>query len=94
MSLIKWAVGFLAFQILVVVLLIGIADAFSTATYDDNGINDYSQNSSAVVDVDELGLLGRFTYSVSNIPFPFNVLTFIPTIISVVIGLAYVRGVN
>lgn len=94
MSLIKWAVGFLAFQLAIVVLLIGIAPSDVSATYNDGGINAYTQNSSAVVDKDDLGIVDRFTYSVGNLSFPFNYLVYFPSIISGVIILAYIRGVN
>lgn len=94
MSLIKWAVGLLAFQIVIVILLIGIAPIFSNATFSDEEVVEMGFNSSSTIDVSDLGMFDKFSYSVDNLPFPLNYLIWFPVVIGVIIGLAYLRGVN
>lgn len=95
MSLAKWAVGLLAFQIIIVILLIGIAPIFSdNVEYDSDSVSASGINSSSAVSYSDMGLFDKFTFSVGGLPFPMNYAVFFPTIIGVVLGIMWIRGVS
>ena len=94
MSLAKWIIGFLTFQVIIVVFLIGTSSIYTDASYTDDAFIEAGFNSSDSVDMAELSWFDKFTYSVGNLPFPVNVLVGFPTAISIILGALYLRGVN
>lgn len=94
MSLVKWAVGLIVFQMLIVVFLIGIAPMYAEATYDSSDISTGDINSSQTFDNSDLGILESFTYTVSSFSWYVDFILLIPSIVSGILVLLYIRGVN
>lgn len=102
MSLINWTIGVSVFNILVIILLVGIGDYYSSdVAIGGTDLDDYNlsavtdlQASGSSVTASDFSMIDKLFFSLSGLPFYISFLLSIPTLIYVVIVILYIRGVN
>lgn len=103
MSLIKWSVGLIVFQILILILLTGVGDYYQDDVTIESNV--HALNESVSEDAGFFGTIWNvgsgmmsvftsITYSVANMPWWANTLMLLPGLIGVILILAFIRGVN
>jgi len=103
MGLTEWTVGLGVFQILMVILLIGIGGEFKqsavdtgTATLLSDTIKNQTLDDFNLITVvgDFVGIVENFFFAVGGLPWWVDFLMFMPLFILIVIVFMYARGVS
>jgi len=93
MSLTKWAVGIIVFDLLVVLLLISMGTRIATE-YNNELVQNPEYSSSDSIDISTLGFFDKISWSITGLPWYISTIMLIPNIILAIVLVGYLRGVN
>ena len=93
MSLTKWAVGIIVFDLLVVLLLISMGARIATE-YNNELVQNPEYSSSDSIDISTLGFFDKISWSITGLPWYISTIMLIPNIILAIVFVGYLRGVN
>jgi len=93
MSLTKWAVGIIVFDLLVVLLLISMGARIATE-YNNELVQNPEYSSSDSIDIASLGFFDKISWSITGLPWYISTIMLIPNIILAIVLVGYLRGVN
>jgi len=103
MGLTEWTVGLGVFQILIVILLVGVGSEFKqsavdlgTATLISDSIKNATVSEFNLITVvgDFVGIVENFFFAIDGLPFWVDFIMFLPSLILLIIIFMYVRGVS
>ncbi len=91
-SIAKIGIGLVIFQMLVVVFLVGISEKYVS---DHNlKLIEAGFDSDDVVNFDNLDIFDKFSYTLQGLPWYIDIITFIPSVMFIILGIVWLRGVN
>ena len=93
MSLTKWAVGILVFDLFMIILLTGMGTKIAS-DYNNELTQNPEYDTDDVIDIDDLGFFDKISWSISGLPWYIDAVLLIPNLIAGIIFAMYLRGVN